>query len=337
MPGKTIFRALRGLMGALIVAGCSSPSGDSAQQQASEASSSGAESAVAMHIANARSLAGNDVTAPFEFFCVPGNARPNSSSAPELVPVKIFDNLYAAGNSETVVHAITTSDGIILIDSGYGDRVETVLVPGLIELGLDPADVKIILLGHGHGDHYGGAAYFQEHYGTRVATTAVDWETIAERVASARPDDPPAPSRDMVVREGEPVTLGDTSITLVAIPGHTPGSLGFIFPVFDNGTRHLAGLFGGTILASERIPTPGLQQYVDSIAHYLEIAQRMGVDVEIQNHAIFDDTPGRLAALAARRPGEGHPFVMGTERYVRFWNIVSECIQAEIARRGDAA
>ena len=63
----------------------------------------------------------------------------------------------------------------------------------------------------------------------------------------------------------------------------------------------------------------------------------MGVDVEVQNHALFDDTPGRLAALAARQPGQPHPFVMGTDRYVRFWNIVSECIQAEIIRRGDAA
>ena len=150
---------------ALVVAACSPPSEDPARQAAD---TSTAESpAIAEHIDAARALADSDVTAPFDFFCVPGNARPNSATAPELEPVQLFDNLYAVGNSETVVHAITTSDGIILIDAGYGDRVETVLVPGLIELGLDPADVKYILLGHGHGDHYGGAAYFQSRYGTR--------------------------------------------------------------------------------------------------------------------------------------------------------------------------
>jgi len=333
MPKKIVGRFLHAAA-ALAAVGCTAPSGDDAQQGAAPASDAQA-SEIAMHIDNARALARNDTTAPFEFFCG-GNARANSGTAPELTPVKLFDNLYAAGNSETVVHAITTSDGIVLIDSGYGDRVETVLVPGLLALGLDPADVKIILLGHGHGDHYGGAAYFQQRYGTRVATTEADWATIAERAAAPREGDPPAPTRDMVIREGEPVTLGDTSITLVAVPGHTPGSLAFIFPVYDGGTRHIAGLFGGTILTTGRIMTPGLQQYVDSIAHYLEIAQRMGVDVEVQNHAIFDNTPERLAALAARRPGEPHPFVMGSERYGRFWNIVSECIQAEIVRRGDA-
>ena len=140
----------------------------------------------------------------------------------------------------------------------------------------------------------------------------------------------------MVLTEGEPVTLGDTSVTPVSIPGHTQGSLAYIFPVTDGGTPHTAGLFGGTILGVGRITTPGLQQYVGSIEHFLEMAVEMNVDVEVQNHAIFDDTPGRLASLAARNAGDPHPFVMGTDRYARFWNVISECIQAEIVRRGDA-
>jgi metallo-beta-lactamase class B len=292
-----------------------------------------ADAQIEMHVANARRLAGTDVIAPFEFFCVPGNARPNDFAAPPLEPVKLFDNLYAAGNSETVVHAITTSAGIVLLDSGAAAEVESVLIPGLIELGLDPADVKLVLLGHGHSDHFGGAAYFQMRYGARVGTTEADWDTIAQ-AAAARPGEPSPPMRDLVLREGEPVVLGDTSISPVEIPGHTPGALAFIFPVFDGDARHVAGLFGGTVLASAYTPMPGLLQYVDSIGHYLEVAGRMDVDVEVQNHPIFDATPQRLAALAARTPGEPHPFVMGTDRYQRFWHIVSECMQADIARKG---
>lgn len=292
-----------------------------------------ADSQIETHVENARRLAGTDVTAPFDFFCVPGNARPNNFAAPPLKPVKLFDNLYAAGNSETVVHAITTSAGIVLIDSGVAAEVESVLIPGLVELGLDPADVKLVLLGHGHSDHFGGAAYFQMRYGARVGTTEADWGTIAE-AAAARPGEPSPPTRDLVVREGEPIVLGDTSISPVEVPGHTPGALAFVFPVFDGGARHVAGLFGGTVLASAYTPMPGLLQYIDSIAHYLEVAARMGVDVEVQNHPIFDATPERLAALAARGPGEPHPFVMGTGRYQRFWNVVSECMQADIVRKG---
>ncbi len=289
------------------------------------------------HVEAARKLAGTELTAPFNFFCVPANLRANSATAPELEPVKLFDNLFAAGNSETVVYAITTSNGIILIDGGYGDRVETVLVPGLEKLGLDPAKVKYVLVTHGHGDHFGGSAYFQERYSAQVGLSAPDWDVV-------RPANPPAPTnpnavrpprRDLVLEEGKPITLGDVSVTPVLIPGHTPGSMAFIFPVRDGTTTHVAGLFGGAMLTLERVMTPGLRQYVATIEHYIDVARRMNVDVEIQNHPIFDDMSTRLAKLKARRSGEGHPFVIGAGAYGRFWNVVSECIQAEISRRGD--
>jgi len=170
------------------------------------------------HRDEARRLAGTDLTAPFDFFCVPGNARPNNFSAPPLEPVRLFDNLYAAGNSETLVYAITTSEGIVLIDSGTAAEVESVLIPGLVELGLDPADVSHVLLGHGHSDHYGGASHFQQRYGSRVGTTEADWATIAQAGSSGRPGDTPAPARDLVIREGEAIVVGDTTITPVEIP-----------------------------------------------------------------------------------------------------------------------
>src|SRR5690606_36149847 len=245
-----------------------------ARAQPSETDNESADARIASHIETARRLAGTDLTATFEFFCVPGNARPNDFSAPPLEPVQLFDNLYALGNSETVVYAITTSEGIVLIDAGVAAEVEPVLLPGFAALGLDPADVKLVLLGHGHSDHYGGASHFQTQYGARVGTTEADWQTIADAVASGRPGNTPAPTRDLVVREGEPIVVGDTTITPVEIPGHTPGALAFIFPVYDGEARHVAGLFGGTVLASAFTPPAGLAQYIDSIAHYLDVAAR---------------------------------------------------------------
>lgn len=284
------------------------------------------------HIDAARSLAGSDLTVPFDFFCVPGNARPNNFSAPPLTPVRLFDNLYAVGNSESVVYAITTSEGIVLLDAGHPGDMDSIVLPGLVELGLDPASIKYVLLGHGHNDHYGGAAFLQQQ-GARIGTTAADWDTIAAERPSQLFGDIAKPTRDLVVREGETIVLGDTTITPVEIPGHTPGSLGFIFPVRDGASSHVAGLFGGTVLAAGFVPLAGLEQYLASIAHYREIAAALGVDVEIQNHPIFDDTPARIAALATRAPGAAHPFVMGTERYQRFWGVISECMQASLIQR----
>ena len=296
-----------------------------------------AQGTATAHVDEARKLAGADawLQGPFNFYCVAGGARPNNTSAPALEPVKLFDNLYAVGNSEATVYAIATTQGIILIDSGYADRVEPEVVAGLRKLGLDPAAVKFVLLGHGHGDHFGGSSYFQEHYVTRVGTTAADWDVMypATPPANAANANAVKPKRDLVLAEGQPVTLGDTTVTLVAIPGHTPGSLAFIFPVKEGRQTHTAGLFGGTILTADRITTPGLQQYVQSIAHYLDVAKTMKVDVEVQNHALFDMTPERLKKLKARQSGAPHPFLVTTDGYVKFWSIVSECIQAEIARR----
>src|SRR5690606_30196712 len=119
------------------------------------------------HVDKARELAGDDLMATYEFFCVPGNARPNDFSAPPLEPVQLFDNLYALGNSESVVYALTTSEGIVLLDAGHPGDMENLILPGLQALGLDPGDIRYVLLGHGHVDHYGGAALLQAN-GARV-------------------------------------------------------------------------------------------------------------------------------------------------------------------------
>jgi metallo-beta-lactamase class B len=283
------------------------------------------------HISAAMKLAGDDsfLAIPNNFFCVPGVARAQNNNAPDLDPVKLFDNVYAVGNSETTVYALTSSDGIVLLDAGFENKAELSLVPQLQKLGLDPAKVKYILLGHGHSDHFGGSKYFQDKYGTKIAATAADWELISTPARGGGA----IPAKDVVLAEGQPFKFGDLTITPIAIPGHTPGSLAFIFPVKDKGQTHTAGLFGGTVLTTGILTTDALKQYTQSIAHYLDTAKRMNVDVEIQNHPIFDGMPDKLAKLKSAKASDPNPFVIGNERYLKMWNIVSECIQAEIARR----
>jgi len=297
-----------------------------------------------VHVEAAKKLAGNDpfLMKPYNFYCPIGAARANSQTAPDLEPIKIFDNVYAIGNSETTTYVLPTSEGVVLIDSGFENKVESTLVPHLQKLGFDPAKVKYILLGHGHADHFGGSKYFQDHYGTRVGTTAADWDLIYPANPPANQNQgknaPPArPKKDLVLAEGQPFKSGELTITPIAIPGHTPGSLAFIFPVKDKGKTRIAGLFGGTILTTNIIPTEGLKQYVQSIAHYLDVAKKMKVEVELQNHPIFDGTPERLEKLKTLKAGEPNPFTVGNDRYLKMWNIISQCIQAEIARREGSA
>ncbi|HUQ53031.1 MAG TPA: MBL fold metallo-hydrolase [Gammaproteobacteria bacterium] len=286
-------------------------------------------------VERARAAAGNDWTAAVDFFC--GTAgRANRADDPEIAPTRVFDNLYAVGRTGTVVWAMTTPAGILLIDAGYPDQLESMLLPQLRKAGLDPNDVKYVLVGHGHADHFGGASYFQQR-GARVALSAADWELI-ESPPPAAPGAPPAaglppPKRDVVVADGEPIVFGGVTITPVLIPGHTPGALGFVFEVADGGVRHTAALFGGSILLSNRISDDGLRQYAQSLERFAAVTSRLGADVEIQNHPLYDGFEAKLARLAARRPGDAHPFVVGRDGYQRFLTVMRECANAQLARR----
>ena len=291
--------------------------------------------AVTAILDRARAAAGGEWGEAVEFFC--GNSgRANRADDPEIRPTRVFDNLYALGRTSTVVWALTTPDGILLIDAGYPDQLESVLLPQLRAAGLDPNDVRYVLVGHGHADHFGGASYFQQR-GARVALSAADWDLV-ENPPPPPPGAPasaglPPPRRDVVVADGEPLRFGGVEIVPALIPGHTPGALGFVFRVADGARSHTAALFGGSILLVSRISDEGLSQYVQSLERFGAVTQRLGVDVEIQNHPLYDGFGPKLERLAARRAGDPHPFVVGTDAYQRFLTVMSECANAQLARR----
>jgi len=155
----------------------------------------------------------------------------------------VFDNLYFVGTKFHSSWALTTSDGIILIDTLYEYASDEAIAGGLRKLGLDPANVEYVLITHGHGDHVGGAKLMQDRFKSRIVMGAPDWDSI-ERSQNQYPNG--KPRRDIVAMDGQKITLGDTSVTLVATPGHTPGTFSMLFEVKDNGTPLTVAYNGGT-------------------------------------------------------------------------------------------
>lgn len=284
-----------------------------------------------------RNTAGSQWAETFDFFCAMNPTRANRADDPEIAPTRVFDNLAVIGRTSTAVWVVTTSTGLVLIDAGYGDQLDSVLLAGMKKLGLDPGRVTHVIVAHGHGDHFGGAPYFQQR-GARVVMGAPDWDLVAAPPAAGRGPAPAAPAiapprRDIAVTDGQTLTVGDVTFTFAMIPGHTPGSVGIVFPVRDGAATRMAGLFGGSILIPTRIPDDGLRQYMMSIEHWGDVTRAMKVEVEIQNHPMYDGFVPRLQRLTQRKPGEPHPFVVGADGYQRFLQVMSGCTSVQLARR----
>jgi metallo-beta-lactamase class B len=279
----------------------------------------------AAHRASAKAAAGTRWENAYGYLCSTGPRVFNNVLDAPIEPQTIFDDVSIVGDRGTAVFALKSTAGVVLIDSSYPTKTESVLLPSLIKLGIDPSSVKYILLTHGHSDHYGGARYFQSSYGTHVVASAADWDLIANA--------PGAPARDISVGDGDQILLGDLRIKTYLLPGHTPGTLGFIFPVHDQGNIRTAGLFGGIILGAGHATDTELREYVRSLAHFADVAKKNHVNVEIQNHPLFDDTWTKAGILQSRAAGTSNPFVIGEPSYQAFLTVISQCMQATLMER----
>ena len=287
------------------------------------------------HFAAAKAAAGTDHVALFEATCVrkpgPPPARTGPREVPErstwhYEPVKVFDNLYYIGEKEYSAWAVITSDGIIVIDTIWSHSVEDEIVGGLKKLGFDPAQIKFALVSHAHIDHIGGAKYLQEKFGTHIVMSAADWD-FAE--ASTRLPAEIKPRRDVVATDGYRLTLGNTTLTLHLTPGHTPGTISTIFTVRDGGKPHTVATWGGTSFNFQPSPQ-AFQTYINSAVSYEDVVKKAGPDIILSNHTIFDGSLAKFAALAARKPGDPHPFVVGPDSVQRYVKVAEECARAQL-------
>ena len=198
----------------------------------------------AAHVAAARQVAGQDSRAPFRL--CPGAPQPADPTGNAAEPTKVFDNLYFIGIPAVSAWAVTTSDGIIVIDLLNNAReAETFIEGGLTKLGLDPAQVKYVLITHGHVDHYGGAQYLAEKLHARLVMSETDWNLLANQQSGTNPNRGPIPKRGMSVSDGDKLSLGDTSIEIYQTPPHTPGTISLIIPLKDENVSHVGALWGG--------------------------------------------------------------------------------------------
>jgi metallo-beta-lactamase class B len=307
------------------------------------------------HIAAAKAAAyepGNDLTTLYDAVCAPaldpkgpkeGNIEAKAESRPPTSgpraewrsePGKAFDNLYYVGSPFQSTWAVTTSEGIILIDSGYDYSAKELITDGLKKLKLDPAQIKYVILTHVHGDRFYGAPYLQKTYNAKIIMSQADWDTMAKT------NDPPElkPKKDMVATDGMKLTLGDTTLTLYLTPGHTPGTVSVIVPLKEGNQRHVGAVWGGINADVGRngvryFPSMAetFKTWIASAKRFQDIATKANVDVYITLHPFYDKALDKLHAMNFRKPGGPNPFV-SKDNFNRFMTIIRECTEGMLAR-----
>ena len=150
---------------------------------------------------------------------------PRVQAAPGVVGVE-------AGGSYSWI--VRTSTGAVLIDAGMDAR-GTAILAELKAQTVRPDQVKAVLLTHGHPDHYAASDLFPSatvYVGagdlSMIRGDKTHYPPFGRLVATVVPL-PPAPPAVTPVRGGEQLRFDEAVFTVVATPGHSPGSMMYVF------------------------------------------------------------------------------------------------------------
>jgi metallo-beta-lactamase class B len=257
------------------------------------------------------------MTAAFDDFGRTGRMPPdlgrwlNDPAAQKVAPWKAFDNVDYVGVCWVSAWIVRTSAGAVLIDTLH-DPFADLLIENIRKVGVDPADIKYVLITHGHFDHAGGAYKLKPLTKARFAMTERGWnEAIASaRASQGTPRQWTMIEKDLVLKDGDVITVGDTSFTAYETPGHTYGTASYAYPVLDGGKRLYAFTVGGLGLNAIENAAQ-VEAYIASVTRIAELARRPvdPISVHLTTHPFSNGTTEAAARIPGRKPGEPHPLV----------------------------
>jgi metallo-beta-lactamase class B len=163
-------------------------------------------------------------------------------------PFKIVGNVYYVGAANIASYLISTPQGLVLLDTGT-----LKMGPGILDnirkLGFEPRNVKYLLSSHAHFDHIEGHAAMKRATGATVVAlgadaTALESGTDTSAIGADKYGWEPV-KVDRVIKDGDTVTLGGTTLTAIATPGHTQGTTNWRMNVDDGGKTYSVFFYSG--------------------------------------------------------------------------------------------
>jgi len=135
---------------------------------------------------------------------------------------------------------------ICLVDAGYHRTPEDRVFPYLKHLGRDPSEISLVVLTHGHGDHYEGIPAIKQASNAKVAVHEADAPLIEfdkdaelfrrlhlkypDLFRPVREDVNRFPKADILLKDGDRLNLASMEAQVIHIPGHQEGSIALYQP-----------------------------------------------------------------------------------------------------------
>ena len=234
---------------------------------------------------------------------------------------KVVGNVYYVGSEKLAIYLVTTPQGHFLINSGFEETVP--LIRASVEsLGFKMRDVKYLLASHAHADHVAGHALAREMTGAQVFVMRGDDQVIASGgkgqylYTDSRWKSCPV---DRVLKDGDKISLGGTTLVARRTPGHTRGCTSWTCRVADDGKK-----YDVVVIGSPNV-NPGYQ-LVDN-TDYPEIRQDFSTTFRVLKNTpcdVFLGAHGAYYGMLAKyerlkQKGQQNPFVdpQGYRDYVR--------------------
>ena len=210
-------------------------------------------------------------------------------------PHRVVGNIYYVGTRTLSAYLITTPAGHILLNSTYERNVRTIAA-SVAQLGFVFTDVKILLGTHAHGDHQEGDALVKELTGAQVMAMAEDVPALRAIAPGGKPH-----PVDRVLRDGETVTLGGTSLVAHLTAGHTRGCTTWTMKAADSGRS-----YDVVFACSYRAPADVTPAIEAEFARTFKVIRGLPCDVPLGDHPAQYDMAAKFARL---KPGAPNPFI----------------------------
>ncbi len=266
-------------------------------------------------------------------------ARPESKPFP---PFRIAGNLYYVGDNYQADYLIVTTQGNILINSGYEEDVSKIKA-SIAKLGFNYNDIKLFLISHAHGDHAGGGAIIAKETGAKYKVMDADVSVIEsggksdfQYGNSHDPENFYKPVKvDQALHDGDKVKLGNMVLTAHLTGGHTKGCTTWTMKIMEKSKIYNVVIVGGPfvnpgykLVHNLKYPT-----IAEDYKHTFQLLKSLPCDIFLGAHGMYYDLEKKYALLNTSLK---NPFI-DPAGYKKFIDLKEKDFFSEWAKqKGDA-